>query len=955
MDKTRVSQRPHEGMVATFGPFRLFPDRHILLLNDEPLPVGSRALEILIALTERCGEVVTKDELFARVWPNATVEESNLRAQVALLRKALGDDHAAARYIAAVPGRGYRFVAQISRSNIGSDIGPADVRNNLPRQLTQPIGRDEAVQAVCGGFQRSRLTTVVGPGGIGKTTLALAVAERLLASYEHGVCFLDLAPLTNAELLPGVLSSALGLAHGSSDPLRSVIAHLRPKRMLLIFDSCELVVEMAARLGEMLLREASGVHILATSREALRAEGESVYHLAPLEMPPVTAGLTASQALTYPAVRLFVDRATSHGSGYRFGDHEAPIVADICRQLDGIALAIELAAGRVEAVGTRGIAELLDDRFRLLTGGRRTALARHQTMSATLDWSYEALPDAEQTLLRRLAVFAGEFTLEAVLATTSNAGDISGALPDLANLVAKSLIAADAHGTMARYRLLDTTRAYALAKLSQHGERTIAVRRVADYLCAILKPSHGEVDTIPGDEWLARYGHHINNVRMVLDWAYSPQGDPEVGVALTIAAIPLWYQMSLVDECLSGVQRALSSIGPDEVREARAREVMQLYRALGLSQAFKVGFALQAPAAFTKALEIAERLADPEAQLEALWGLWLSEIGLGENRAAHNAAHRFMKLAGSSLDRFIGHRMISTTLFVMGEHRGAREHADRMLAYDIPAVAAGSASPVRFRFDPSVASRIQPAQLLWIQGFSEQAIRAARDAVDAAASSGHAISHCDAIARWACPVLIEVGDLVAADAAITTLLDQAAASALGPWQVIGRCWKGTLLIKQGLLDRGIPLLQTALSELQQGRHFTLYNVKFLGVLAEGLATAGSSAEGRRFVDAAIRHSEDKAELWCIAELLRIKGDILLRDSAHTAAAEASYIASIERARLQDALSWELQATMSLARLKSERGEVAEAYQSLTQVYRRFSEGYETADLVAARALLAGLS
>jgi predicted ATPase/DNA-binding winged helix-turn-helix (wHTH) protein len=956
MDETPVSQRPRQGMVATFGPFRLFPDRRILLLNDEPLPVGSRALEILIALTDRCGEVVTKDELFARVWPNATVEESNLRAQVALLRKALGDDHAAARYIAAVPGRGYRFVAQISRSLSGSETGATDVSNNLPRQLTQPIGRDEAVKAVCGRFQRSRLTTVVGPGGIGKTTLARAVAERLLASYEDGVCFVDLAPLTNAELLPGVLSSGLGLAHGSADPLRSVIAHLRARRMLLIFDSCEPVVETAARMAEMLLRDAPGVHILATSREALRAEGESVYRLAPLEMPPVTAGLTAAEALAYPAVRLFVDRATSHGSGFRFDDHEAPIVADICRQLDGIALAIELAAGRVEAFGTRGVAKLLDDRFRLLTGGRRTALARHRTLSATLDWSYEALSDAEQTLLRRLAVFAGEFTLEAVLATTSDAGDISGALPDLlANLVAKSLVAADAHGPLARYRLLDTTRAYALAKLSQRGERAIAVRRVADYLCATLKPSHGEVDTISGDEWLARYGRHINNVRIVLDWAYSPEGDPAVGVALTIAAIPLWYQMSLVDECLGGVQRALSSIGSQERRDAQAREVMQLYRALGLSQAFKVGFAPQAPAAFTKALEIAERLGDPEAQLEALWGLWLSEIGVGENRAAHDAARRFMALAGSGLDRFIGHRMVSMTLFVMGDHRGAREHADRMLAHDIPAVEASSASPVRFRFGPSVASRIQPAQLLWIQGFPEQAMMAARDAVDAAEASGHAISHCDAIARWACPVLIQVGDLVAADAAITTLLDQATASALGPWQVIGRCWKGTLLIKEGLLDRGIPLLQAALGELQQGRLFTLYNVKFLGVLAEGLATAGQMADGRALVDSAIRHSEDEAELWCIAELLRIKGDILLRESADLASAEACYMASIDWAQRQDALSWELQATMSLARLKRARGEIGGAHHCLAQVYRRFCEGFETADLIAARDLLARLS
>ena len=397
MEETLFSPKPAQGVATTFGPFRLFPDRHILFHHSDPLPVGSRALEILIALTERAGEVVTKDELCARAWPNATVEELNLRAQVALLRKILGDNQAGARYIAAVPGRGYRFVARISYDAL--EIAAAGVRNNLPRQLTQPIGRDEAVKAVCGRFRRSRLTTVVGPGGIGKTTIAIAVAEQILPTYEHGVCFLDLAPLTSAQLLPGVLSSALGLAHGSADPFRSVIAHLRARRMLLIFDSCELVVDTAARLAEMLLRDAPGIHILATSREALRAEDESVYRLAPLEMPPVTAGLTAAEALTYPAVQLFVDRATSHGSDFRFDDHEAPIVADICRQLDGIALAIELAAGRVEAFGTRGIAELLDDRFRLLTGGRRTALARHQTLAATLDWSYEALSDAEQTVL----------------------------------------------------------------------------------------------------------------------------------------------------------------------------------------------------------------------------------------------------------------------------------------------------------------------------------------------------------------------------------------------------------------------------------------------------------------------------------------------------------------------------------------------------------------------------
>jgi predicted ATPase/DNA-binding winged helix-turn-helix (wHTH) protein len=944
------------GIAIVFGAFCLHPDRHLLFKDNKPVALGSRALDILIALTERAGELVTKDELVTRAWPNTIVEESNLRAQIALLRKALGDTGGTAHFIVAVPGRGYRFVAPISSSIAADGAEAASAQNNLPRLLRSPVGREEAIKAVRGRFQRYRLTTIVGPGGIGKTTLCVAVAEQLLSSYEHGVCFLDLAPLANAQLVSGMLAATLGLADSSKDPLPCIIAHLRERRMLLIFDSCELVVDATARLAETLLRQAPEIHILATSREGLRAEGESVYRLAPLDLPPVSAGLTSGEALTSPAVQLFVDHAMSSGSGFEFDDTEAPLVADICRQLDGIPLAIELAAGRVGAFGTRGVAKLLNDRFRLLAGGRRTALPRHQTLEATIDWSYEALPDPEQTLLRRLGVLAGEFTLEAVVAIMTGASNPDTDIPlHLSNLISKSLVVVDVRQKVAQYRLLDTTRAYALAKLSQRGELDGVIVRVADYLCGVLKHSHGEIESVSVGEWLGRYSRHINNVRMVLDWAYSPKGDPVVGLAVTVAAIPLWYQLSAVDECLRCVQRALLSIGPGPDRDAQARQVMQLYRALGLSQAFKVGFALQAPAAFAKALEIAEDLHDVDAQSEALWGLWLCQIGMGEYRASLGIAQQFMKLAENSLDRFIGDRMISMTLFCMGDCKGARIHADRMLAHDTSTPEAISSSSVRFRLGQSVAARVQPAQLLWMQGFPDQAVLAVKNAVDAARASGHAISLCEALARWACPVWIHVGDLAAADLSITNMLDLAATNALGPWEVFGRCWKGALLIKQGHVDRGIPLLRTALEELQKGRLFTLYNVRFLGFLAEGLASAGRSAEGFALVDAAIRHSEEKEELWCVAELLRVKGEILLHDGAGPGSAEQCFLQSVKFARQQDALSWELRTSVSMSRLLLERGEVTKARRSLVNVYRRFTEGFETADLKAAKTLLAEFS
>ncbi len=940
--------------VTSFGEFRLYPGRHLLVRDQDPVPIGSRALDILIALTERPGELLTKDELIARAWPNTIVEESNLRAQIAVLRRALNEEQSTARYITAVPARGYRFIAPISRTELPNGAAADAAANNLPRQLTRLIGREEAIEILEGRVQRSRLVSIVGPGGIGKTTIGIRVAEELSSSYEHGVCFLDLAPLRDSSSLPSVLASQLRLPEITGDTVSLLTAHLRDKRMLLVFDSCELVIDAVAGLAEILLREAPFIAILATSREALRVEGESVYRLPALDMPPIGSGLTAADALGFAAIRLFVDRANSSGSEFKFDDDEAPIVTHICRQLDGIALAIELAAGRVEAFGTRGIAELLNDRLRLLTGGRRTALPRHQTLAAMIDWSYGALSGEEQAVLRGLAVFAGEFGREAAAAVAfdplATERDVPG---QLAQLVAKSLIAVDTHGKAARYRLLDTTRAFAASKLQEEAEVSIVVQRLARYLCKTLEQSAEEVETLSSEDWLLKYGSQINNVRYVLEWAYSDNGDPDVGIAVTVSAIPLWYQLSLVDECLSCVRRALLAIDPGEKRDGRARQVMQLYRALGLSQAFKVGFAPQAPAAFAKALEIAEELGDVDAQAEALWGLWIAQVGMGEYRASRENADRFVRLARNSLDRFIGDRMLSMTLFCMGDFREARRHADLMLEHDVSAELPPGGY-VRFRFGQTVSARIQPAQLLWMQGFPDQALRAADAAVEAARTAGHAISLCEALARWSCPIFVHVGDLAAADSAITELFDLAKLNGLGPWEVFGRCWKAALLIQRGLPERGVPLLRSGLTELRQVKLFNLYNVRFVCFLAEGLASLREYAEAKALVEAAIAASEDKDELWYITELHRLKGEILAK-CGHGDEAEHCYLHSLELARHQDALSLELRAAMSLSQLVAGRGHRPGAREILAAVYERFSEGFDTADLREASAILAELS
>src|SRR6266404_2948854 len=477
--------------VICFGPFRLSVTERVLEKGGVRVRLGSRALDILIALVERPADVVTKKELFAKVWPDLVVDEGNLRYHVSALRKALGEGRSGGHYVTNVSGRGYCFVAPISRAA----AAPAPLRNSLahspvglPPGPTGMVGRDETVRFISEELTARRFLTIVGPGGIGKTTLATAVGHTMLAAFDGAVHYVDFGPLGSPSLVANRVASTVGLPVNFDDPLAALPAFLRDRRMLLVLDSCEHLIETIAPLAERIFREAPEVHILATSREPLQVEGEQVHRLHPLAFPDDDAPLTAACALTFPAVQLFVERAASHGSGFQLNDAEAPIVANVCRRLDGIALALELAAGRVGVYGIKGIASLLDSPCRLLWQGRRTASPRHQTLNTMLDWSYNILPETERMLFRRLSVFVGAFSLEA--AQFVGAGDIlerEQVAEAIAGLVAKSLIAVETNHTGALYRLLDTTRAYSLTKMVDSGERNAIAQRHAIYYREFLE------------------------------------------------------------------------------------------------------------------------------------------------------------------------------------------------------------------------------------------------------------------------------------------------------------------------------------------------------------------------------------------------------------------------------------------------------------------------------------
>src|SRR6202162_3714828 len=404
-----------------FGRFSVLPHRRELLTEGRPLDLGGRAFDVLMMLIEASGAVVSKDTLMERVWPHRIIEENSLQHQISALRRAFATDRDLIRTIA---GRGYQFTGVIrtvlARPDASASTGipqptptPSRPPTNLPEPVSELIGRDIALDEILEISASHHLVTLTGAGGIGKTRLGFEAARHLLPRFADGVWAIELAPLSDPELVPVAVASALGLelASGVASPL-SVANALRAKQLMLVLDNCEHVVEAAARMAEALLRANPAARVIATSREPLRAEGEGVDPVPPRAVPAERSP-DGDDPLRYGAVRLFVERARAAAPHFSPDARVAAAIAGICRRLDGIPLAIELAAARAATVGIEGLAAPLDHRFRLLAGGRRTALPRHQTLRATLDWSYELLTEPERVALRRLAIFAGGFTLQA--------------------------------------------------------------------------------------------------------------------------------------------------------------------------------------------------------------------------------------------------------------------------------------------------------------------------------------------------------------------------------------------------------------------------------------------------------------------------------------------------------------------------------------------------------------
>jgi predicted ATPase len=922
-----------------FGRFQIIIERRELLAGGRVVELGAREFDLLLVLVEARGSVVGKDELMMRVWPGRVVEEGSLQTAIWALRKAFGGQR---DLIRTVTGRGYQFTGQI-RQRTEPD-GKPGWTSNLPASASELIGRDTALTEVKSLVLQHRLVTLTGAGGMGKTRLAIEAAGELLSHFADGVWFADLAPLTDPE----VVAATVAVALTPIIPPAMLSSAVEAKQFLLVLDNCEHVIGVAARTVDELMRAGAEVRILCTSREPLRAEGEWVYQVQPLDVSPEDAG-PPENALSTGAARLFVRRAAAAQPGFKPTTATAATIAAICRRLDGMPLAIEFAAARAAVLGVHEVARRLDNRFRLLSGGKRTALARHQTLRATLDWSYELLEEADRLAMCRLAIFVSGFTFDAACTVLSDGAHTEPEGADrVTSLVAKSVLAIEDRGATVRYRMLETTRAYALEKLVERGELQQISRRHAEYYLSFFNEAMekwriGEDRVLSADTC-----SFIDDARAVLDWGFSPDGDAALAADLTITLAPLWMQLALMAEQLKRAEQALHAIGKgDSVREMKL--IALRADALGYTR----GYEPEGEAIWNDALSKARRVGDREYQLAALFELQSRCNARGDLRSAQKLAERFLELAetgNETSEKNQGDTIMAFLLCFMGEHAKARRHVD-----DI----AGRGKSRRYRlpflyyFDESAHLGLL-ALILWFQGFPDQALKAVKERFDSVADN--TVLRADTLAMLSSQIALLTGDYLEVERCLALLREMSLSQGqmLRAWI---RCIDAKLCIRRGDAEHGVPALRAALFELSTRLDIKIWRTFVIGALAEGLGALGQFDEALAVIDEELAFADSSGIQLHTPEHLRIKGELILSRAAPgiPKAAEACFAQAIELAATQGAQSWELRAATSLARLRLRQGREQDAMAVLKPVFNRFAEGFGTADLLSARSVLDGLN
>jgi predicted ATPase len=813
----------------------------------------------------------------------------------------------------------------------------------LPATTAHIVGREAAIGEVCQKLA-DRFVSIVGPGGIGKTTVAVSVANKLLADFSGSVYFLELGGVAAPGLVDQAIVAAFGLPIQSGDPIADLISHLVGKRALLILDSCEHVLSRVVELAKRLVREAANLHILTTTREALGSDGEYVVNLPPLDFPLDFRRISASFALSFSSVQLFVRRAASNGAQVPLTDDVANLVANICRKLDGVPLAIELVAAQVGDHGLRETAALLDSHLALRWPGRRTAPKRQQTLGATLDWSYNLLSSSERSVLRQLTIFAGGFTLDAARAVVDVSDVKADGLGAVAQLVAKSLVSANS-GAVKRYRLLDSTRAYAALKLTSDIERQALKRRHALYVVSWLREAAANARSVKRELSLMRT--ETDNVRAALDWAFSAGGDHSIAIDLAVGSAPLWLGQALYTECQAWMLKAGGLAR--QMTDVSSRHRLSIQMALGSAEAYSDGLSKKTAGTWIRALKLADRVGDIEAQLTCLFIIcsWeIRETWYGAALATAERRYEIAKAIGdpgavSMCDWMVGHCQ---------HHAGMLEESRARLQHllDTDTEEGRLAQTSETGYDRKVDALGVLGNALWTLGFFDQAQRFGAEATEEAIALGLATPFGVAW-TWAGFTTylsgIRTHDL---ERDMTELIEHGRAHSLKHEEGFGQCILGLCRIKQNDYAQGAPTVVEGLRLLTDA-HMQSFNPIILAHLAEAAAGMGRLSEAQALVERMVREDRTR-EHWCTPELLRVRATIAIA-AGDEAKGEGYLSDALAMATKHGALAWRLKIASSLAKLRLSRGHPIEARQILEPVYKAITEGFDTVDVRSAKRLL----
>lgn len=807
-----------------------------------------------------------------------------------------------------------------------------------PARTMPLLGRAAELARVAELLQTHRFVSIVGPGGMGKSTLARAVAADCAELYPDGVHAVDLAVLAEGRELAGALGVALGIERLTREGLARLAAALRGQRKLILFDCCEHHTDAAAHACEALLRAAPDIDVLCTSREPLLAHGERIVRLGPIELPGAAEAANAALAARIPAVALFVARANKDSAaGFVLDDANVSAVCGICRAVEGSPLALELAAALVRPLGLQKLARKTSAWLLECGPGDAQPGDRHRTVSSMLDWSYDALSAEEQGVLRRLAVFSGEFTLEAAGAVAGGAGQEPDAVIEIVlELAGKSLVGMCGDDGERRPRLLDLTRDYAYDKLVRAGELAAAQRRRAAWLGVLMEALDRDWLALTREAWIARYRPWIDDLLAAIDWCQGAGEDPVLAAKLASTGFSIGDQVGNAPEFQDRVQRALAT--PAALSDAPPAVVLRMLSLCGDGRDRSGHPVVKSVPGFEHYLALAEQGKLPQLQGAQLVSAWGTPYVGGDYPAALAGAQRMADAARDSADpglALIGQRTMAQSLHFLGRHREARRFAAQTLADSHRRI------PLPYMVSPmntGVSIRITIARMLWMEGAADQALAMSEEALDLSASD-RLVSMCQVLAMASVPVALWRGETARAAQLARRLRERAERHGMAYWAGWARQFEDGLDVIEGRADAAGLAFFSDTREVSAKCRDHLATFSPLLLTGNAIARADAGLVG-----------------WCVPELLRAQAvRRLSEDAADSGGAAAALLRrSLALAQDQGALAWALRSATSLAALYRERGAPAQARAALEPVVARCREGQGTSDVRAALALMADL-